>query len=84
MRHTYIEKGDEDDDEDGEDDDSTTLTEASRADKSAKAESDLMFPDEVDCPLDTPARLRFQKYLFFPLLSPLSLSCICYSCGLDY
>jgi len=37
-------------------------TEVSRADRATLAESDLNFPDEVDCPIDTPARLRFQKY----------------------
>ncbi|XP_030747869.1 pre-rRNA-processing protein TSR1 homolog isoform X2 [Sitophilus oryzae] len=30
--------------------------------KLKEAKSDLMFPDEVDTPVDTPARIRFQKY----------------------
>lgn len=40
----------------------TTVTETSRADRAALAQSDLTFPDEVECPEDTPARIRFQKY----------------------
>lgn len=30
--------------------------------KLAEARMDQMFPDEVDTPLDTPARVHFQKY----------------------
>jgi len=46
----------------GTDKDSVAISETSRADRANRAESELMFPDEVDCPLETPARHRFQKY----------------------
>lgn len=55
----------EDDDEEGKgetDDTATELSRSERSEKAARQEEDLMFPDEVECPLDTPARTRFQKY----------------------
>lgn len=37
-------------------------TEKEDLEKLKAAKADLMFPDEIDTPQDTPARIRFQKF----------------------
>jgi len=64
------EEGEGEGDEEGEEEDDDGLSDAAsiapdletRPSKSKLAEDELNFPDEVEAPLDQPARRRFQKY----------------------